>query len=263
MLRMNSKNAFLSAIFVIILLIFTSVAFSEGETLQVLNDTAVSLFEQGKYDEAAELAERALKTAEETMGAGNPKIAPFLNNLAVIYDAQERYAEAVDLYERAKGITEPVYGADHPRVRSLAESLEKCRGKLPEQQIQECPEETDAPDDAEEQDDLLVPAGTEEVQAPQEPAEAATQESPQNRPDSTRTFFTVQLGAFGRLQNAKSLQEKLFNNGYDVSVTTVTAENGNILHKVQAGQFRDLQKAKLLAREIKTLLGLDTFITTK
>ncbi len=241
------------------LLIFSSMVFAEEDTLKVLNDTAVSLFEQGKYGESAELAERALKTAEETMGADSPKISPFLNNLAVIYYAQERYPEAVALYERAVTITEKALGPDHPRVKSMREGREKCQQKVAEQGI---PEQPDISEHAEETDDLIPPAETGQVKPPEETHETA-KEPVQTQPAIEEHMFTVQVGAFKDLLNAKGIQERLEKNGYDVSIVTVSAEDGEGLHKVQVGQFALRGKAAVRAREIKTLLGLDTYITVK
>jgi cell division septation protein DedD len=257
---MNNKHTFLRTIIALsFLLIFNSAVSADGETLKVLNDTVVSLYEQGKYDEAAELSERALKIAEETMGADNHQIAPFLNNLAVIYYAQGKYAEAAALYERSKKITEPSFGADHPRVKSLLESIAKCRQKMSEEEIAE---ENDLLDEAEEPADLPLPAETEQVKAPEDTDEAAN-ESVQRPTDIGKKIYTVQVGAFKNLLNAKGLQEKLDNNGYDVSLTTVTSENGETVHKVQVGEFTEMEKAKLRAQEIRTLMGLNTYITTK
>lgn len=255
----NNRSFFLTIIPIFLFLMFSQYVLAEGETLQVLNDTAVGLYEQGKYDEAAELAQRALRVAEDTFGIDNPKIVPFLNNLAVIYYAQGKYAESEAQYKRALALTEQAYGKDHARARSLREGLEKCRQKLSEQEI---PEESDELDEIAELPDSTLP----DQPAPEVTPQVVS--SPKKEPGViTEKYFTkkytVQIGAFRELLRAKALQDKLDKNGYDVSLTTIQRENGETLHKVQTGEFSDRKKAEQLAQEIKTLLGLDPYITTK
>ena len=255
----NNRSYFLTIITIFLLLMFGQYVLAEGETLQVLNDTAVGLYEQGKYDEAAELAQRALRVAEDTFGIDNPKIVPFLNNLAVIYYGQGNYAESEAQYKRALALTEQAYGKDHARARSLREGLEKCRQKL---LTQELPEESDDLDEIDALPDAFPPGQPAQEESP------SVVSSPQEKsPVITNKHFlkkyTLQVGAFRELLRAKALQDKLDKNGYDVSLTTIQRENGETLHKVQTGEFSDRKKAEQLAQEIKTLLGLDPYITTK
>ena len=234
-------------------------AFAQNESLQELNDNSVRLYGQGKYNEAAELAERALKGAEDTLGPYNPQTAIFLNNLAVIYYAQEKYAEAAALYERALGIAEQSFGPDNPRVKSLLEGLQKCQQKLPEQEV---------PEDSDDSDEIVEPSDTVHPEETEPEQEVTVERKETKEPDSiapkiSQKLYTVQVGAFRSLTNAKALQERLDKNGYDVSITSVTAENGETLHKVQTGDFSERKKAEALSREITTLMGMDTFITMK
>jgi len=234
-------------------------AFAQNEPLQELNDNSVRLYEQGKYTEAAELSERALKGAEDTLGPYNPQTTTFLNNLAVIYYAQGKYAEAEALYERALGITEQSFGSDHPRVKALLEGLEKCRQKLSEQEI---PEDSDESGEIAEPSDSSPRAEPEKEQTLTDVGRAI-KESISSSGKISHKLYTVQVGAYRNLLSAKALQDRLDKNGYDVSITTVTAENGDTLHKVQIGEFSERKRAEALSREIITLMGLDTYITTK
>ncbi len=61
----------------------------------------VTLYQQGMYSEAAQVAEEVLKVAENTFGPNHPQVATSLNNLALLYQAQGKYAEAEPLYKRA------------------------------------------------------------------------------------------------------------------------------------------------------------------
>ncbi|MCK5254610.1 MAG: tetratricopeptide repeat protein, partial [Deltaproteobacteria bacterium] len=55
---------------------------TKEDQLNELNHKAVILFEQGRYSEAAKVAEEALAVAEKTLGPDHPDVATSLNNLA-------------------------------------------------------------------------------------------------------------------------------------------------------------------------------------
>lgn len=259
---MNNKNYFQIILIPFFILVFFGPLLAENEPLQVLNDTAISLYEQGKYVEAEELAQRALRHAEDTMGTDNPQIAPFLNNLAVIYYAQKKYSDAAAMYERALSITEQAFGSGHPRVKSLLEAIERCNKELQEQGEPEEAGEVYEVDGSEALSDESPPDHTMKEQPSQDVG------SPRKEAGIiTNAYFakryTVQVGAFKELPRARALQAKLEKNGYDVSLTTVQKENGETFHRVQTGEFTERKKAELLGQEIRELMGLDTFITRK
>jgi cell division septation protein DedD len=258
----NKHNPLLTIFMIFVTLTLGTAAFAQNESLQELNDNSVSLYQQGKYNEAAELSERALKGADETLGPYNPQTAIFLNNLAVIYYAQGKFAEAAALYERALGITEQSFGSDHPRVKALLEGLEKCRQKRAEQEI---PEDSDESGEIAELPDSHDSSPRAEPEKEQTLTDVgrAIKESISSSGKISHKLYTVQVGAYRNLLSAKALQDRLDKNGYDVSITTVTAENGDTLHKVQVGEFSERKRAEALSREIRTLMGLDTYITTK
>jgi len=81
-----------------------------------LNAKAGTLYQQGRYAEAAKVAQEALKVAEKTFGADHPNLATSLNNLALMYQAQGQYAAAEPLYQRALAIREKALRKDHPDV---------------------------------------------------------------------------------------------------------------------------------------------------
>jgi tetratricopeptide (TPR) repeat protein len=232
---------------------------AEGETLQVLNDTAVSLYEQGNYDDAAELAERALKIAEDSMGPDNPEIAPFLNNLAVIYYAQGKYSTAAAMYQRAIRVTEPSLGSDHQRVIYFREGLDKCNQKMSGQEPRK---ELSGQSDSGDQAALPLSGQSEKVLTPTEAA-LTTKETTATSVHEGSKVLTVQVGAFRNLLGANKLKERLEKNGYDVSVLSAATSAGDSLHKVQVGEFSERKQAVKLAREIRTLMELDAFVTTK
>ena len=108
----------------------------ESESISVLlNQTAVYLQDQAKYEEAKLLYLRANTICEKLLGADHLSTATNLNNLAGLYRAQGRYAEAEPLYLRDLAISEKQLGADHPdtgqSLNNLAE-LYRNQGKYDE-----------------------------------------------------------------------------------------------------------------------------------
>lgn len=67
---------------------------------QNLDARIVALYQQGWYAEAVNLAEEALKFAEETFGANHVNVAESLNKLALIFYAQAREVEAAMAEQR-------------------------------------------------------------------------------------------------------------------------------------------------------------------
>ena len=65
----------------------------EAAGVDALNTQVVQLYGQGKYKEAAAVAENALAVAGRTLGPEHPYTLRALSNLALIYDALGRYGE--------------------------------------------------------------------------------------------------------------------------------------------------------------------------
>ena len=90
-----------------------------------LNEKAIELYKQGKYDEAVPLLEKSLKIRQQVLGAEHPDVASSLNNLASLYDAQGRYTEAEPLYIQALDMKKKLLGSEH---LSVANSLNNLAG---------------------------------------------------------------------------------------------------------------------------------------
>ena len=60
-----------------------------------LNEKAIELYKQGKYDEAVTLFEQSLKIRQQVLGAEHPDVASSLNNLALLYKSQGRYTDCL------------------------------------------------------------------------------------------------------------------------------------------------------------------------
>lgn len=88
-----------------------------------LNDLALVYAVQGRYDEAIEKYEVALRIDEKTVGKKHPEYATRLNNVASVYQAQGRYDEAIEKYEEALRIAEKTIGKEHPSYATRLNNL--------------------------------------------------------------------------------------------------------------------------------------------
>jgi tetratricopeptide (TPR) repeat protein len=105
---------------------FSVPAFPQEARWKELNERAVTLYQQGMYSEAAQVAEEVLKVAENTFGPIHPYVATSLNNLALLYYFQGNYAEAEPLYKLSLAIWEKSLGLDHPNVASCLRNMAEC-----------------------------------------------------------------------------------------------------------------------------------------
>ncbi|MBE9098235.1 tetratricopeptide repeat protein [filamentous cyanobacterium LEGE 07170] len=88
-----------------------------------LDQQAVQLYQQGRYNEAIPLAQQALELRETVLGETHPDVAISLNNLAELYRLQGNYAAAEPLYQRSLTILEAVLGETHPTVATSLNNL--------------------------------------------------------------------------------------------------------------------------------------------
>jgi len=95
----------------------------QGVKWETLNAEVLSLYRQGQYKRATEVAKKALKVAEQAGGLHHPTVALSMNNLAACYCDQGRYAQAEPLYQRALTIREKTLGPNHPAVAQSLEGL--------------------------------------------------------------------------------------------------------------------------------------------
>ena len=85
---------------------------------------------QGKYEEAEPLYQRALAIKERVLGEEHPDTAGSLNNLALLYADQGKYEEAEPLYQRALAIYERVLGEEHPDTKRVQENYNDLLQKM-------------------------------------------------------------------------------------------------------------------------------------
>ena len=69
-----------------------------------LSQQALTLYQQGRYDEAEPLYQQSLEILREQLGDRHPDVAKGLNNLAVLYQEQGRDNEAEALLQQAREI---------------------------------------------------------------------------------------------------------------------------------------------------------------
>jgi tetratricopeptide (TPR) repeat protein len=72
--------------------------------------------QQGKYEQAKALYQRALSIREQHLGPEHPDTASSLHGLAELYQQQGKYEQAKALYQRALHIREQCLGPDHPET---------------------------------------------------------------------------------------------------------------------------------------------------
>ena len=103
-------------------------------TAQSLANLALFYTNQGKFEQAELLYQRALAIREKRLGPDHPGTASSLNSLALLYDNQGKYEQAEPLYQRALAICEKTLGPDHPNTAIVRENytdlLEKIHNKL-------------------------------------------------------------------------------------------------------------------------------------
>jgi tetratricopeptide (TPR) repeat protein len=88
-----------------------------------LNNLANIYQSEGRYDEAVEKFEEALRIDEKTIGKEHPDYASRLNNLANVYRSQGRDDEAIEKYEKALQIAEKTIGREHPSYATYLNNL--------------------------------------------------------------------------------------------------------------------------------------------
>jgi CHAT domain-containing protein/Tfp pilus assembly protein PilF len=80
----------------------------------VLNNLAVLYDEQGAYEKAEPLLERALAIQKRTLGEWDPAVATSLENLGVHYRRQRAFVRAEPLFQSALSIQVKAHGYQHP-----------------------------------------------------------------------------------------------------------------------------------------------------
>ncbi|HEY4307890.1 MAG TPA: tetratricopeptide repeat protein [Pirellulales bacterium] len=88
----------------------------ELEKASLLRSRVEELFARGKFAEAEQPAEDAVKLYEKALGPDDAEVGRSVYFLAAVNKAQEKYPEADALLDRAQAILEKAKGAVHPTV---------------------------------------------------------------------------------------------------------------------------------------------------
>src|SRR5271170_4373899 len=85
-------------------------------TLTSMNNLAMVLRDQGKYEQAEEMFRQALRLRETVLGKKHPDILTSMYNLAYVLSNRKRFSEANALYQRALNSYGKNLTPDHPTV---------------------------------------------------------------------------------------------------------------------------------------------------
>ena len=95
----------------------------DDETLSALSLHASVLNEQGKYEAAEEMNQRALEGSEKVLGKEHPDTLISVWCLADLMERRGWYIDAVLLYKRAVVGFNTSLGAEHPHALRCQQSL--------------------------------------------------------------------------------------------------------------------------------------------
>jgi len=84
------------------------------DKVEAMNEQIMALDRQGQYGQALDMAVKALKFSEETLGPENPETATCLNDLGGMYENLGDYTNAEAMFKRGLEIREKVLGPEHP-----------------------------------------------------------------------------------------------------------------------------------------------------
>jgi tetratricopeptide (TPR) repeat protein len=80
------------------------------------NNIAIVLKNQGKFDEALEMYEKALETTVRAVGPLHVDVAKTYNNMAIVERKLGNFQKALELYEKSLEIKIKSLGGDHASV---------------------------------------------------------------------------------------------------------------------------------------------------
>jgi tetratricopeptide (TPR) repeat protein len=84
------------------------------ELAETDNNQVVQYYQQGQFQQAQALAEKAFKIRKNILGEKHPDTLVSLNNLAGIYSELGRFSEALPLTEKAYSLSKEMLGEKHP-----------------------------------------------------------------------------------------------------------------------------------------------------
>lgn len=192
-------------------------------------------FDRGKYAEAEEEYQRALRIRKEKLGEKHPLVASSLNSLAALYSERDQLAEAEDRYQQALAIRQEADGNQpSPQMADILSNLGSLYNKKGDyreaesryREALEIRERTFAPDHpavARSLNNLAAVLGSKAE------AERAAQRDSTNKPDAQKHLqraLAMEADAETRLQHALQIQETKLNPDHpEVSITLFRLAN--------------------------------------
>lgn len=95
------------------------------------------------------------------------------------------------------------------------------------------------------------------------PEKSAEKVEPASSLESKSAIYTVQIGAFKNIAEAKHLKEKFDKKGYKSFISSGKNQKAQKIFKVNTGEFKEKKEAELLALKLTKTEGLQTYITMK
>lgn len=92
-------------------------------TLNITNNLAIELREEGRFDEAEPLFREVLEQRVATLGERHPDTLTSRNNLGYLLNGRQRYEEALPHLESAYELGRVVLGQTHPNTRLFGNNL--------------------------------------------------------------------------------------------------------------------------------------------
>ncbi|MFO7752359.1 MAG: tetratricopeptide repeat protein [Desulfobacteraceae bacterium] len=237
---------------------FTDLIDASGENANVYKNRGVAYMKMKKFD----LAVKDFKKAEKL----NPELEGVYSNLGTAFYYQKEYKKAISSYDREISLRPDNAVAYFNRALALAE-LEKLDQALEdlERTLERKPGFYWALCF---QGDILARKGrTKSAVKSYKKAAALDTDSgyAQNQLDAmtglsgdedSKTYYTIQAGVFRKKSNAKHLNDKIAEMGYEANV--LRERDG--LYFVRTGRFHDAQTAKQAMEEFKRKTGMDAVI---
>ncbi len=111
---------------------------------------------------------------------------------------------------------------------------------------------------------VALPQKSAEAQSTKPAPEKSVQKvEPSATSESKSSIYTVQIGAFKNIAEAKQLKAKFDKKGHKSFISTVKNKKAQKIFKVKTGEFREKKEAEVLALKLKKTEGLQTYVTLK
>lgn len=95
------------------------------------------------------------------------------------------------------------------------------------------------------------------------PEKSALQVEPALALETKNTLYTVQIGAFMNIAEAKQLKANFNKKGYKSYISSGKNRKAQKIYKVKTGEFKEKNEAEVLALKLRKTEGLQTYVTMK